>query len=264
MSAVDYVASLLDPFDTTFSQPKILDGSVDRSAGVRFRITGQMQLSVDGSANFLCLMPSFANSIATKRVPDATFVSPTPYPNHVTSQVDRDNLRGLRSVSTALRISLMNTSDDNEGYWEAIRVPIDIEELTGDGNTMWCVPLNVITTKYANIANHSTYQTGRLRDIHRMQFKLNSTNRQHEFLKPVVADETKELVDQSFDMIIIKMFGRVDVQPSVIMYDVVSNQECLYEEGTALGRLMSRSPMLPGMDAILEQTRYKLPAIQIA
>jgi hypothetical protein len=286
MSAADYVLTLLNPFDSRFPQPKILDGGETRSAGVRFRSVGNVTLTSDGSANYFVLFPGFSYCLNWKTAAGAPAMHSI-HPSHLGSLTSRQDVRKVRLVSAGLKLSLENTSDDNEGNWEAIRIPIDITDFEYvDGAAQVAEDFGLkLKTAFAvtDLANHSTYQTGRLRDIHRFLFKLNSTDPDHDFCEvdkyTGVGDpawdntvhsanltaQLRSLLDSAFDIVVIKITGRVDAAaPSVIRYDLVSNQEVVYKDGTALGRLMTNNVMMPSMDVIHDRTRFMLPAIQLA
>jgi len=281
MSSADYVLSLLDPFDTRFPQPKILDGSEQRSAGVRFRNTGNVTLPADGTAQFFVLFPGFSYWLNWKTPAGAPSMH-TIAPSHLANTTLRNDVRRVRLVSCGLKLSLENTSDDNEGNWEAIRIPVTANDFgfldtTNPSGEDFGVKV-VDTFERSDLANHTTYQTGRLRDIHRFMFKLNSVDPDHDFTKVNsftgntaggggVTFETamNQMLDTAFDVVVIRVTGRVDaVQPSVIRYDVVTNQEVVYRDGTALGRLMTNNVLIPTMNIIHDRTRFMLPGIQLA
>lgn len=266
-----YVASLIDPFDQSLPQPKLFDGSVTRSSGVRFRSTGTITLDGTGATNFIVLFPGFSTNIAWKRTADATYLNPIANDAHLSTPTERLDVKQIRKVSCGLRLSLLNSSDDNEGYWEAVRVPLEtasfvLQDVTAPlGENFMALPIPTFGNPFANMANHTTYQTGKLKDIDRFLFKLNSIAPLHPWKTapavPVVAD----VLDPTFDVVVIKITGRIDATvPSNIMYDTVSNQEVVYTENTPMSRLQTFSPMVPGTDVLLDKTRFILPAIQIA
>jgi len=263
--STEYIQSLIDPFDNQFAQPKLYDGSQQRSSGVRFRNTGNITLDVAGGINYLVLFPGFSNGLAWKKPADATYLTHALYPTHVDDATDRGNITRIRVVSAGLQLSLLNSSDENEGYWEAVRVPIQNADLGQNGADYSTLPVPAFAI--ADMANHHTFQTGKLRDIHRFQFKLNSTSPDHDFkMVPVSGTEYGiSTWDPAFDMVVIKIVGRVDaVTPSLLKYDVVSNQEVVYTENTSLSRLMTKNITIPDIEMLHEATRYILPAIQIA
>jgi len=267
MSGLDvYASSFLDPFDGKISQPKILDGSVTRSSGLKFRSTGNITLDAAGGDNFICLHPGLSNGIGwgTDSFPNTN----TKYPTHLGTTSDRTNVRRVRMVSSALKLSLLNSSDDNEGYWEAIRVPVEgltlFDTIAPNGEDYLVKP----TTIFSNFANYSTFQTGRLRDLHRFLFKLNSVAPDHPFteiLPALTVPTVDQCYDKNFDMIVIRLVGRIDaVTPSMIQYDHISNQEIVYKDNTVMARLATLNTMVPNIDILMDRTRFILPAIQIA
>lgn len=274
-----YAATFLNPFDSSLAQPKILDGSVTRSAGVRFRNVGSVTLDGTGADTYFILFPGYSTCLCWK-LAAAAATSPSVNPSHLGTLTDRENIRRIRLVSSAVKFSLENTSDDNEGTWEAIRIPFNADEWAVNDSTapigedFMIIPMN--TFAYPDMANHATYQSGRLKDIDRFLFKLNSVAPDHEFtdLSSTVGGavsanlriyDSWPYIDRQFDIVVIKLKGRVSATvPSVIRYDVVSNQEVVYKDGTALGRIMTPNTMLPGMNVILDRTRFMLPAVQIS
>lgn len=264
--SLEYVTSFLDPFDRTLTQPKLLDGSVDRSSGLRFRNTGQCSLDKTGAAQYFFLLPGFGNCLAFQLAANQNSVT-TAHASHVATEADRANIKRIRNVSTGLRFTLLNSADQNEGYWEAIRMPITSSDLIVALAGSYRVS-PILNYAIANMANYHSYQRGMLKDIHRFQFKLNSINPDHDWMTPRPLDANvtvNDVFDPTFDMIVIKMIGRIDATiPSTLMYETASNQEVVYADNTALSRLATVSPMVPDMDQLLDRTRYLLPAVQIA
>lgn len=255
-----YVTSLVDPFDSEILQPKLLDGRANRSAGIRMRSTGE--ISCDPAApTYIALIPGLSNAICWKTAP-STVMTPTAFAGHVATAADRAFVKQARVVSAGLRLSLVNSALENEGYWEAARINIQDADFTVD-TTTGVLNLPMLTTGI-DLANHQTYQTGKMRDLHRFQFKLNSQETQHVYSSVSGTPTAAAFADSTFDIIVIKVKGRVGAStPSVIMFDCISNQEVVYVENTALSRLMSRSSKLPRFDDILDRTAYPLPAVQV-
>ena len=70
------------------------------------------------------------------------------------------------------------------------------------------------------------------------------------------------MTDATWDAIIIKLHGRNDAtSPSIIFYDVVSLQEVVYQEDTAIARLMTESTRMNRFEGVLEATKFNRPAI---
>lgn len=170
---------LVDPFNSTISQPKLYDGRCDRSAGLKLRVTGELHCRT-AEPTYISLIPGFSNNI-TYTNGEVLDDYPAPYSAHFGTEEDRNLIRQCRLVSVGLRLSLVNSAEQNEGYWEAIRIPYrDIWEVS-DSDARINFPDEQLDTLFSHFADHATYQTGKLRDLHRVQFKLNSNTSDHEF-----------------------------------------------------------------------------------
>lgn len=272
MSLQTYTKSLLDPFDKGMSQPKLLDGKVARSSGIRLRATGEITCNSTGST-YIALIPGASNVLCWRVDDDPTIaeVTPTPFQGHLDTVTDRANVKSTRTVGTALRLSLVNSADQNEGYWEAARIPTSAldfvftepDPVGAPGVTNTAVSL---TLGALDLSNYQTYLTGKLRDIHRYQFKLNAIDNDINFSRiltePPAVDQ---FISEQWDTIIIKVHGRVEIgAPSMIMYDCISAQEVIYKENTALARLMTTSPYVPQTKSLLTRTRFNPPGVQIS
>lgn len=267
-----YTKSLLDPFDKGMSQPKLLDGKVSRSSGIRLRATGEITCNSTGST-YIALIPGSSNVLCWRVDDDPAVpeVTPTPYHGHVDEVADREHVKATRIVGTALRLSLVNSADQNEGYWEAARIPTCVHDFNFTEPDPVGAPGVTNTAVYMtlgdlDLSNYQTYLTGKLRDIHRYQFKLNAIDNEINFSRHCVEPPSVDnFVSEQWDTIIIKIHGRVEVgAPSMIMYDCISNQEVIYVENTALARLMTQSPYVPQTKSLITRTRFNPPGVQIA
>jgi hypothetical protein len=181
-----YTKSLLDPFDKTISQPKLLDGKVARLSGIRLQATGEITCAGTGTT-YVALFPGASNVIAWKVDEAAGPITPHAFAGHLDSVNDRSNVKSCRTVGTALRLSLVNSADQNEGYWEAARVPTNHLDFSfsgshvGEGTTSLTVSLPMGGTGNVDLSNYATYLTGKLRDIHRFQFKLSAIDNNIKF-----------------------------------------------------------------------------------
>lgn len=267
------VAILTDPFSLV-SQPKLWDGKKQMSSGIRLRTTGELTLSQLGPT-YLCLVPGHSTSLTWQTDP-SLLEHNVPFKGHMATAVDRANVKLARMVSAGLRLTMINNSDQNEGYWEAARVSVQPQDFTIDTTTGALVykliqpptPTAVSTgLTGANpvpdivLSNHATYQTGKLRDIEKLQFKLNSVDNEHDFA-PIFEPPTADMfLDQSFDIVLIKLHGRQqNTGATQLMYDAVSNQEVIYLEDTSLARLMTLNQKVPNYDYILENSNARMPA----
>lgn len=276
MSLQTYTKSLLDPFDKGMSQPKLLDGKVSRSSGIRLRATGEITCNGAGST-YIALIPGASNVLCWRVDNDANIpeVTPVPFAGHLDTVADRGNVKGVRTVGTALRLSLVNSADQNEGYWEAARIPTNALDFTftetdpGDPVGPPIVPATNNSAVYMSLgdldlSNYQTYLTGKLRDIHKYQFKLNAIDNDIDFARlQTEPPSVDNFISEQWDTVIIKVHGRVEIgAPSMLMYDCISAQEVIYKENTALARLMTTSPYVPQTKSLLTRTRYNPPGIQ--
>lgn len=267
------VALLTDPFSLV-SQPKLWDGKKASSSGIRLRTTGELTLSQTGPT-YICLIPGHSTCLAFETDPSTEHYN-TPFKGHMATAIDRSNVKLARIVSVGLRMTMINNSDQNEGYWEAARISIQPSDFTVDpfsGALRYKMTEPVDPTQVGTglagsnpvpnitLSNHGTYQSGKLRDLENVQFKLNSVDNVHDFtpiFDPINADM---FLDQSHDMILIKLHGRQqNTGPTQLMYDAVSNQEVIYLEETTLARLMTMNMKVPHYDFILENANTRLPA----
>lgn len=267
-----YVSTLIDPFRVDQLQPKIFDNQYDFSNGVRFRSTGNITLDATGDPTYVVLFPGYSNSLAWKKTADATYLTHPVYANHMDSITNRGLVRSIRMVSCGLKLSLMNSADQNEGHWEAVRVPFGelgwvlSDTVAPTGEDWGLLPPSNFT---ANMANYRSFQNGKLKDLERFMFKLNSIRQTHRdfdtgSFSANLSSYNVLQADNNMDVIVLKLYGRVDVtNPSIVRYDVVSNQEVVYKEDTALYRLATPSMYIPEMDQILAASNFKMPAIQI-
>lgn len=278
----DQILSHLDPFSNRFNPPKIHDGKASMSSAIKLRMTGQTTLpTTTGGSVTLCLGPGLSsNFYAVDGLPVLPYTTPI-YQAHVGTQALRDTIKHIRLVGAAARFSLLNNADQNEGYWEAVRVPFNFSDLdvrnSGTPTDPVTGALNFagsITSAGTDLSQHSTYQTGKLKDLHKYQFKLNSTSNEHPFTDPSVigngdlvaqtaANIQRGFIDETFDIVLVRVFGRNEAAlPSVIRYEIVSNQEVVFKENSQVARLMTRSHALPDMANVLSQTNYEMPGVR--
>lgn len=129
-----------------------------------------------------------------------------------------------------------------------------------------------------DISNFPTYATGKLKDLHQFRFQLNSVNTEHKFKnfkkadaflvdhpgEPVPLNIVADWIDNTFDMILIKVTGRSDnANPTRLLYNTISTQEIVYDETSALGRLMTPCNYLPNFGNTLVQSNNDGPAAKI-
>lgn len=256
----DVMSFMINPFSTVVKSPKLLDGKVSRSAGLKLRKTGEIICSTTGITTII-VVPGISNSICWKM--DNVVSVPDVFPGHIGTTNDRVNIKMARLVGNALRLNLVNNAETDDGYWEAARLAADLTDFviapSGSGTQIQ------YNGDYAvDLANNATYMTGRNRDLHKYVFKLNSFTTEHPFTSIKSVVDLDQLVDQTWDIIIIKIHGRsVLNSPSVLMYDTVSNQETIYQENTSLARLMTTSIRDANFHTYLNYSKIELPAFQV-
>jgi hypothetical protein len=273
-----YMETLLNPFSMAVKSPKILDGEIKYTAGLKLRATGEIICSPTGNTNIV-LFPGLTNCICFTTDPQGGVdpadinIDGTVFRQHLSVENDRLNVRLARSSGTGGRFFLTNSAEEDDGYWEAARLTTQrssdaVVKLDSTGSFLGAGVLKVLDPDY-ELANNPTYQFGHLRDLHKYVFKLNSSDDDHKFsavggLTPGVASETSTTALTDFDqwdMIFIKIRGRRNAaSPSVLRFDTVSNQEIVYAENSPLGRMMDDSPREPRIHDFLEYSRIDLPA----
>ena len=220
------------PFSRATFTPKIPDGSCSLSNGIQFRnvLNYNMRAYPAGGMKecWIALYPGMTSSavIWSERgdmplnevLPDAyvmrgvlphtvyneysmapsTGIVPEPNPaqdpngNGLFSLVSDHNLTHWRLVSSAMRVKNLNNSDENGGWWEAVRITI-----RADGNYFKheVSPITAGRMRYS-LLNPSevmkvlnsrswpedpSYQTGKMTELGKYEFQLRPTDTDHEF-----------------------------------------------------------------------------------
>jgi hypothetical protein len=279
----DAILAHLDPFSHRFNPPKIEDGKCAMSSAVKLRMTGQVTMpTTSGSSVVLCLGPGLSsNFYAHNGLPVLAYDQPV-YQAHFATPALRDTIKLIRLVGAAVKFSLLNNADQNEGYWEAVRVPFNWNDLTVRAGTVGTDPITgsldfsgAITSAGTDFSQHSSYQTGKLKDLYKYQFKLNSLTTEHPFTDPtpigspvgttITPAVQQGFIDESFDIVLIRVYGRNEATlPSVIRYEVVSNQEVVWKENSQTARLMTRSTHNMEMNSYFARTNYEMPGVKVS
>jgi hypothetical protein len=260
----NYQRSLIDPFSTVIPQPRLHDGRFVKSLGVKFRNTGQINCKLDGTCTYIQLFPGHSN-VFSYNLGTGTDESTagSVWSNFHDSTTHRADIHNIRCVSSGLKLSLENSPDENEGYWEAIRCPDHAFSTTTQLNATthawsgWS--RDKLDTLVTDMANDGSYQTGKLRDLHRYLFKLN-------YLNPIQSDTTHAASKTpSMDMIIIRVWGRVHASvPSVLRFEVVGNYVVDYRNGTMLNRMETPKVAIPNHEMVLQKANYQKCAVLIS
>lgn len=270
-----YMETLINPFSLAIKSPKLYDGELKYSAGLKLRATGEVACSATTNTNII-IFPGLTNIICfcTNPIPTGPInVDGTIFRQHISTNADRLNVRLARLTGAGARFFLTNSAEEDDGYWEAARITTQtnadaLSQLDSSGTLTATVVPRVRDPDF-DLSNNPTYQFGRLRDIHKMVFKLNSTDNDHKFsviagLSAAPDTSLTAMADfDQWDMIFIKVRGRRNtISPSVLRFDTVANQEVVYVETSPLARMMDETPRDDKIDAYLEHSRVDLPAFQ--
>lgn len=310
-----------NPFSRATKQPKIPDGKITESLGFQTQAVGELQAinadtSVTGNGIMDILMFAGQNCGLLVRgdlqgqYPNLN-VAGTPLVNpenrlravgyegsnnvffNATNNNGgivqfEDNYSYWRLVSQGLRLSLLNPQEEDDGWWEAVRItePLDTIDwgiLTTDnsGNTLRgaVVPRSALANYGSeNYVNQNSYSTGLLRDLNSHVFKLNGLMDHHDFKQQMESIELQDLdidvetsgaagtargfgagrtdverlinqmVDNGYDMVYIRIHGRAAGNPSRLHYNIVSNQEVVFPAGEREARFHTTSGAVGNME----------------
>ena len=264
--------AFLDPFQNESGPPKIDDGKCQWSHAIRLRHTGEMTLDT-ANETWACIYPGFSSGLIW--CPDittpGTCLNAGPHENHYDSAANRLDIDAIRVTGVGAKFTQVNNAEENDGWWEAVRIPFDrhrdIPNDATDPATGVLDTIQAFTDRY-DFSNIPTYQSGKLRDLHRYLFKLNSDNDDHDFSQNpdtsgAIFENTALVYDQSYDAILIKFHGRTDATTaSRLMYDVVENFEIVYKDNTPMGRSMTRSYRWEKINKVMQATNIEAPAVQ--
>lgn len=202
MSAAAHCAVIRNPFSTAVAHAKIPDGSVALSTTCRYSISDTMT-DTNGSL-FVLLTGGFYSGLTTQfstTASSATVENQKVYGYSVPSRSVTKNANifsqgagvpnQYRIVSQGLRLSLINNSQDNDGWFEAIRCsPSNSYTDWGWSQAGTVAPLNPslicpVINRYegdgsadnsifntSNWAMNPTYIAGKARDLHKHNFIL--------------------------------------------------------------------------------------------
>jgi hypothetical protein len=233
----------INAFSDATQQPRFPDGKANESVGMKYQMINEIEAVTGGEIEILffpglnaCILvkdavskslgerSTFENSATTKlqRVENHVsgevrleLINPTaPAPQYsldnlkVTfTQPEERMVAKWRAVSYGLLLSLVNNSEENDGWWEACRIspPADAREFAmsliypnltvAQINTSpreftqfphITQPFNIFPVmpqiSSSQMLNTPSYSTGKLRNIHNVIFQLNPDFGTHEFI----------------------------------------------------------------------------------
>lgn len=222
-----------NPFSLATNNPKIPDGKCSLSAGQRYQAVESFT-NDNSEAMYFILFPGLNAGLYTVGAAQDRVLS---YNNDTQLRINSNGTRvdvgpvtdgqaiaQWRVVSQGMKLSLVNNADENDGWFEAVRLTISQEP----DNWRIDYPLNpaiqaagkhganglVIRPKSdsngaiiqginrVNFVENATYRTGKLRDIHKHAFILKADSNDHDFIQlhPSVISGTGDgpLIDDDF------------------------------------------------------------------
>ena len=204
-----------NPFADKTNQPKIPDGKTNASLGFQTQVVDEIGNAVGKETMHLLLFPGMNGGVIIDECAQAAVTGRTYYiPGFIGSSgldwssietaIDdtaAKNVTGVddyalwRVVSTGLQLKLLNPTEQDDGWWEAIRVSTELSNLdyiftttnnSGDASVRGIVApeglLRSGTLPNQTLANEQSYSTGLLRDLHRVQFECHGQKDFHDFI----------------------------------------------------------------------------------
>lgn len=275
-----------NPFSRATKQPKIPDGKVTESLGFQTQSVLETIGATDGDGVLHMLLYPGQDAgliISGDQLSAAKFgagnkknvvgftgssglnwtgVTPT---GGIAQYLDK--YAQWRIVSQGLMLALLNPAEEDDGWWESVRITeplntidyqLTTKDATGNNETSGTIAPTFLIEKLKtkNLVNERSYATGLLRDLNRHMFTLHAISDNHDFnqqsenhtlrdsdvtaLAPFdnvlsfsdgstgVQQMINRTIDKSFDMIYVRCYGRSGTNKSRLHVNVVSNQEITF------------------------------------
>lgn len=305
MSLQSHLAVMRNAFSTATTAPKVPDGKCSHSVGQRnaFSFT---KASKDGRIT-ICMEPSIAVPLLVSTVLKPTTATLEASINNAqlclknpalsattgifSGVKDMQSLDRYRIVSQGMRVTPINNSESNNGWFEAIRVASTFDRrhleayepkgvvvvpggtvtsvTTGDSGMAVDVTTPANTGGFGlsiaaegdmfnadNWANHPSYVTGRLRDLGKHYFGLQCIGDRDPSFFTDDQSSGSMLFDQNYDVIYLRIYSTpatdLAVQTAVHIH-CVQNVEGTYDAQSAMSRFQSTCLSAPG--AVINTTR---------
>jgi hypothetical protein len=202
-----------NPFSKATGQPKIPDGKAGSSLGLKSQQIKELNNSTSFTTLHCLLFPGCGAGLAVYGVDEGGPSAVTNqwlmgYNDHgnvnindLTGKVNGDsasfttgdNFPKWRVVSQGLMCKLVNPAEEDDGWWEAVRLteendPQNYSLLVKENDTdnaeaaIGPNPLYLATLAVTNMVDQKSYTTGRLKDIHKAQFNLHALGEEHDFV----------------------------------------------------------------------------------
>jgi hypothetical protein len=269
MSINSNLAVMRNAFSTASINPKVPDGKVASSTAVREATCSVFSFPSGVTRTVFVLQPTLSHSLSTFPFLPAVAANPTATPPVLpraagffgTAVAHSDELLSTNSnapnypdkwriVSCALRLSCINASEYNNGWFEAIRYnPKSSSFATATGSNGASIGLTAFVNdtegnlmNSASWANSPSYVTGKLANLYKHQFNLHTTS-DREF---VTGGPDRQI--DNFDVILVRVHALAASTTSpapAIHYHEVTNYECVYDAGSSLSRFHTHGPISP-------------------
>jgi len=249
------------PFSTATSNPKIPDGKLTQSFGLKTQSIvkfggGTTNIAADANGQFLMLLfPGFGTALYEAHPNAAGQIQATPYYTAVTGLgrgewnnhivTNNSTVGAYRVVSEALKLRCVSSDDHNDGYWSAIRIPVNARSkdftprvLADPANCDFRCHVRTLLLAglidETNWLTNPTYQTGKIKNLGQFEFRLQPQKDEHDMVNiPTTTEFTINqwdlgaedltdgidlapvydyVVDDQFDMIAIKIQGKAETE----------------------------------------------------
>lgn len=204
------IQGYMHPMRDLVQKIKIPDGGANMSSGVRHNTSSAVPNSADDEF-FICIRPSMVNAFYTMNTKVTGINTNTPAnmtPLPLANMMTASEIASWRCVSVGATITPTMNGDNDQGFFEAVRVP-SLDDAVQHVN-------------WGSITNHPSYINGRLTDLSRYVFQLKPTSTNHEFING------STLLDKQFDTIFIRCSGIVGSNVGNFLIHSIHNYEYQY------------------------------------
>lgn len=200
-----------NPFADTTSQPKIPDGKCNDSLGFCTQAVQEISNAEGENTMHMLIYAGMNAACVIDKCAQATRGSRTYYIPHFSGSGNCDwddaghlgtaafNVRNSanygqwRTVSVGAQLKLLNPVDQDDGWWEAIRISPEFNNSewwltttnnSGVASTYGTVsPVGLLKSSLStdSMVNEQTYSTGLIRDLNRVQFECHGKLDHHDF-----------------------------------------------------------------------------------
>lgn len=194
------------PFSTATSNPKIPDGKITQSTGMRLQA---VRGDLEGEELFIVLFPGLHSHCAIIKGTTVEYMS---WSTGIKSTSTELTTKGAltnpgpwaqwRLVSKALRLKCITNDDQNDGFFEAVRFPItEVEKgtfihakstaSTVGGNTVetpkifhTSIAFRILDEikKQQNWLLNPSYQSGKIKNLGQYEFRLQPQKNEHDLI----------------------------------------------------------------------------------